>query len=529
MTPTSPPQSEENAATSPDVASPPPLPRDGQPQTITAIQYTTRGLVALFCWLLWFDFSFTLMEAVLGPIIQFHLLGKDGLNCDPWLYKTLMGTVPSILAIFWTPFLSIKSDRHRGPRGRRVPFLLYGAPPVCLCLAVIGFGNEIGQWIQATILTGTSVATVTIWTFGILCLIYMVFNTYLGTTFYYLFNDVVPPQHFVKFMAWMRAVGGVAMAVYSWFLFGYSAKSGPLTINLAIHWPFNWQIIYWHVENIWYPKIILVGAAIFYLLAGTIPMLRIKEPKYPPPAPLAEGDTFVARTAQTLKTLTKECFCHRFYVIFFVTQIVVFMGYQMGDFMNPARQEMGIDLDALGKLGAVVGLISIPLIFVTGVFGDRFHPMPLMVVAMAFQLTTAPIQMLFLIPGLSPQTYYYIQIASNVIWIPVSLVTGLAEWPLGMSILPRERYGQFCGVAAMLRNILAMVLGSQFAGLLMGVLKEHFGAYAGRFAFAWNFLFAGLGLLCYYLLYRQWKRLGGRKGFAPPPVDGGAVRESINA
>ena len=121
------------------------------------------------------------------------------------LVNSRIGTAPAILQIFWTPFLSIKSDRHRGPRGRRVPFLLYAAPPVCLCLAVLAFGNEIGAWIQSTFLQGASLATVTIWVFGILAFLYTVFNTYLGTAFYYLFNDVVPEEHFVKFMAWMRA------------------------------------------------------------------------------------------------------------------------------------------------------------------------------------------------------------------------------------------------------------------------------------------------------------------------------------
>jgi hypothetical protein len=247
-------------------------------------------------------------------------------------------------------------------------------------------------------------------------------------------------------------------------------------------------------------------------------MLMIKESQYPPPAPLAESERFLARMMQTLRTLAKECFSHRFYVIFFLIQILAFMSYQMGDFMNPARQEMGMDLQSLGDLNAMIGMVSIPLIFITGAFGDRFHPVPLMLVAVLLQVTTHPIQLLFLIPGLSPATYYYIQMASNLIFVPVGLISGLAEGPFGMAILPREQYGQFCGVGAMLRNVLAMVLGSQLAGLIMSVWKARLGEYAYRLSWAWSLGFTILLLIGYYLLYREWKTLGGRHGFVPPPV-----------
>ena len=184
--------------------------------------YTRKGLIALFFWLLWFDFCFTLMETVLGPVIQFRLV--NDLNADPFLYTMFIVTIPNIINFVLNPVISIRSDRHRGPRGRRVPYLLYWAPVVCLCLALMGFGNEIAAWLQTRFLPSLSLVQVTIWTFGILFLIFSVFNMFLGTTFYYLFNDVVPEEHFVKFMAYMRAVGTVAFMVYNKWIFAYSDK-----------------------------------------------------------------------------------------------------------------------------------------------------------------------------------------------------------------------------------------------------------------------------------------------------------------
>ena len=231
-----------NALPSPSEAAAPATFRVGN------IIYTKRGLMALFFWLLWFDFCFSIMETVLGPILQFRL--KNDLHADSFLYTVLLGTIPSIFNFILNPIISIKSDRHRGPRGRRIPFLLYGAPLVCACLALLGFGNEIAAWVQGTLTPQMSLTEVTIWTFGILSLVFSVSNLLLGTTFYYLFNDVVPEAHFIKFMAYMRIVGGLAGMIYSWFIYGYSNKWGPLNIDLGF--------IHYHNPHFWYPKLILV-------------------------------------------------------------------------------------------------------------------------------------------------------------------------------------------------------------------------------------------------------------------------------
>lgn len=470
--------------------------------------YTKRGLLALFFWLLWFDFCFSIMETVLGPIIQFRL--KNDLNADAFLFTMFVATIPSVINFILNPIISIKSDRHRGPRGRRIPFLLYGAPLVCGCLILLGFGNEIAAWVHRTFASGVSLTQVTIWTFGILFLVFNVSNMFLGTTFYYLFNDVVPETHFVKFMAYMRIVGGLAGMVYSWFIFGYSNKWGPLHIDLGF--------IHYHNEHFWYPKLILVGAAVFYTLASTITLLKIKEPDYPPPPKLGEGEGFVEKTRTTVLTIVRECFCHRFYVVFFITMMANWMTYQMGQFMNPMRVDLGMDLVVLGKIGTVTTFIGMLLTFAVANYGDRFRPLPMMVFAMTLMVATSPISLLFLIPGLSAKTYLWIQIAQSLISLPIMVVYGMAESPLGMSLLPRDRYGQFSAAQSMMRMILPGILGSMFAGWLMRVLEHHQGTYAWRYAFVWNFVFQALTLACYLWLYREWKKLGGKEHFRPPPV-----------
>lgn len=488
--------------------------------------YTVFGLLMLFAWLLWFDFCFSLMEGVLGSILQFKLNNELHITAKMWMI--FMTMLPAVMNFTLNPFFSIKSDRHRGPRGRRIPFLMYGTPMVCAVLALIGFGNEIAAWAHASLVPWigswlptwlgradvleTSKDMAAIWTFGILSLVFFIVNMPLATTFYYLFNDVVPQEHFVKFMAYMRVVGTAAGMIYSAYIFGFSDKTGPLDISLGF-WSYS-------TESIWYPKVILVGAAAFYMLAGFVAYFKIREPHYPPPAPLAKGQSFLAKTGNTVKTIVKECFSHRFYILIFVTMTVEFFGYLMSGFQNPMRKNLGMNLQTLGAIGAWGGAVSLVLTILTAGYGDRFRPVPLMVVAMVFLFMTAPIGMLFLIPGLSPEWYLGIQVAYMVVHIPIGIVLGLASGPLYMEIMPRERYGQFSAAGVMIRMVMANLLGALFAGWLMDKLREWHGGsdYCWRYTFVWNFVFQGALFICYYLLYRMWKRMGGKKGFKPPPV-----------
>ena len=66
--------------------------------------------------------------------------------------------------------------------------------------------------------------------------------------------------------------------------------------------------------------------------------------------------------------------------------------------------------------------------------------------------------------------------------MPILVIMGMAEGPLGMTILPRERYGQFAAAQSMLRMVFAGILGSMLAGWLMRTLKakrRNFGNIAG--------------------------------------------------
>lgn len=486
------------------------------------VSYTQFGLLMLFAWLFVFDFCFVLMEGVLGNVLSLRVINELGASSSLW--GIMIGTVPTALGFVLWPLISVKSDRHRGPRGRRIPFLMYATPFVCGLLALMGFGNDIGVWLHASVvpqlaawlgspaLAAASQNTIIIWTFLIMNFMFFIANSFLSTVFYYLFNDVVPPGHFVKFMGYMRVVEGLVFIVYNGFIFQYSNKSGPLDISLGF-WSYS-------TAEIWYPKLILVGAAVFYLTAGMIIYFKIREPSYPPPPPLAKGQGFLEKTYTTLKTLVTECFSHRFYALIFLWMTLEGLAVVTGTYKTPMRVSLGMSMEILGQFSAASGSIGLILTFLTANFGDRFKPLPLMVVAAVLTVLTAPIGLLYLIPGLPANWYLGIEITYNLTHMPIALISGLATGPLLMSLFPRDRYGQFSAAGSLIRNTLCGMLAAAFAGWLMDKLKALHGGgeYWLRYAFTWQILFQVLILIVLYLMYREWTKLGGSKGYTPPPV-----------
>ena len=66
--------------------------------------YTKFGLAALFAWLLWGDFCYTTMEAVVPSVVPLKL--KE-LNCPNWAMGMILSTIPGILAVAVCPWVSL--------------------------------------------------------------------------------------------------------------------------------------------------------------------------------------------------------------------------------------------------------------------------------------------------------------------------------------------------------------------------------------------------------------------------------------
>jgi MFS family permease len=223
-----------------------------------------------------------------------------------------------------------------------------------------------------------------------------------------------------------------------------------------------------------------------------------------------------------VKTLVRECFGDNFYTLLFVTVSVQFLYESSGSpFTQPMLVAQGVNLDTLGKISTATGFITLVLTLITANWGDRWHPMPLMLLTAVLLVVTAPFGLLFLIPGLSPDAYMWIMVTYNATHIPISVIGGLAAFPFFMVMFPKDRYGQFSAAMCTVRSILAGILGSILAGgfmKLMAYVLQHGNSndqYYLRYCFVWKMFFQAVACGLYLKLYREWKRKGGREGFKP--------------
>ena len=88
-------------------------------------------------------------------------------------------------------------------------------------------------------------------------------------------------------------------------------------------------------------------------------------------------------------------------------------------------------------------------------------------------------------------------------------------------MFPKDRFGQFSAAMCAVRSVLAVILGSMLAGAFMKLMEYLHGGdgYYYRYCYVWKMVFQIVELWLYVLLYREWKRLGGRKGYTPPGVE----------
>ena len=116
---------------------------------VGTLTYTKASLAILFCWLLWGDFCYVLMETVVPSImpLKFKALGASNTSLG-----MIMTTIPMIINSVFNPVISFKSDRYRSRWGRRIPFILLTAPVTVLFLLGVGFADSIGIWLYKSAL-----------------------------------------------------------------------------------------------------------------------------------------------------------------------------------------------------------------------------------------------------------------------------------------------------------------------------------------------------------------------------------------
>jgi maltose/moltooligosaccharide transporter len=442
------------------------------------LSYTKYGLFTLFSWLLWGDFCYTLMGQVGGIYATFLL---DKLHMTPATVTILASTIPQLLGVFVGPAVSFKSDRTRSRFGRRIPYIIFTAPMLCLCLVARGFSAEIADFLQTSSIPaqiGISPAWAIMIAIGFITATYVFFGEFVGSVYYYLFNDVVPPQFMGRFQSLFRMVGTGAGMFYSAFVYEYSLE---------------------------YMKWVFLGAALIYIVGMSLMCWRVREGQYPPITDVTERTGVLTQ----VKLYFRECFTHPIYIVMFLYGSCSGLANQAGVGGILFSLNLGITMKQLGLIGAVVNLAAILVTYPCGMLVDRYHPLRVKLVSSAF-LPFISIGGFFFLHDI--WGYLFIQGANIVVWGVIQA----AFYPLLMQIFPREKFGQFCSANGMTISFTG-VLGSLLAGQYLnwatdgGTIIDNY-----RFGYLWSGFFYTANIVCLLIVYGYWKKLGGDKNYKPP-------------
>ncbi|MDD2710875.1 MAG: PucC family protein [Verrucomicrobiae bacterium] len=450
------------------------------------LTYTKMGLAALFGWLLWGDFCFTLMEAVVPSILPLKLRSLESSN---WLIGAIMSTLPGVFNTTICPWVSFKSDRYRSKWGRRIPFILYTMPFLTLSLILIGYSDSIGVWLHSLCFQdgGVRQAAVVITLLAVFAGCFDLFNMFVGSVYWYLFNDVVPEKFLARFMAYFRLVGVISSAGFNFFIFKYAES---------------------HMREIY------LGAAVLYFLGFGIMCLKVRERAYPPPP-----DTGLKPSLwRDIKTFARESYSISYYWTIFLNTVFGAVAACMAPFMIFFYKSLDMDLDMIGKFTAADGILVAGCLSFIGGFVDRWHPVRVMAYIAPFTivLTLNPCVWIF-VDSPPPTLFFWSTIVCSFFSCLLLSAQQAAALPRQMELFPQDRFGQFCGAQALVRSGATMI-GGVLAGLFIDFAKNLFpsGLYAYRFLFLWQTLFMIMAFIFHYRAYRVWKRLGADKGYSPP-------------
>jgi maltose/moltooligosaccharide transporter len=462
-----------------DVAVHVPAPASGK-YRVGTLRYTRAGLFALFGWLLWGDFCFTLMEKVLPEIYPLFLLNRLGVSNTT--ANILMTTIPQVMVVVLCPPISFRSDRTRSNWGRRIPYMVFTAPLLCLFLVGLGFSDHIAGWLKTSSLPGLlrlSPYAATVGVIGLLVIAFSFFNDFVGSVYYYLFADVVPKAFLGRFLGLFRLVGIGADVVFRKWIFPHA--------NTHMHW-------------------IFLGAAILYGVGFGLMCWRVKEGEYPP---LANAEANSSVWVQT-KLYFRECYRHPLYVLFFCHGAGIALA-QAGLLAQTVYwlSLPSVDMQGIGNVMAKVSLTAMVLTYPAGWLCDTFHP-----------LRTCLVAGLLIVPAYFGSFLWLRDYDSLVVlvWLTNVLVVvfNAGAQPLRIALLPPEKYGQFSSANSMLRSGV-VVIGGLMAGLFLdrmtagGQQKDGY-----RWIYAWSGACQLVGMAFLAVVYVLWKRRGGMAGYTPP-------------
>ena len=454
--------------------------------SVGTLHYTKRTLMIVFCWVLWGDFVFCIMENIFPRILRLYMLKEVHASNTSVIW--MASIIPQILGVLVCPAVSFRSDRCRSKWGRRIPYIFFTAPFLCLFLAGLGFTPQIAEYLQNAAFVqklGISPMTATLGVIGFLTVGFCFFNEFVNSIYWYLFADVVPKAFMGRFLGLFRVVSSLGGMAFNYFVFPYSLTH--------MQWAYG-------------------GVALLYLVGFSLMCLKVKEGQYPPVTDVTEHTSVWAQ----IKIYMKECFSHPIYIFIFLgtglwgVSGVVTVG---ADYL--ATDALHISMTDIGMVLGIAGWGGLLLQYPCGWLSDRFGPIRLTLVSVVL---TAALNF--------AQFFFLHGLPSYITFIGLGLVVGslfgAASMPMLIALMPESKFGQFCSANGTFRSLVIIAFAPLGAWWLDRVTQHNNPALVDnyRYAFLWVGVCYVLYAITLMVVIKHWQKRGGVHGYVPPGSEG---------
>jgi maltose/moltooligosaccharide transporter len=461
---------------------------------VGTLTYTKWGLVSIFTWMLWGDLVFTLTGGVFPGAMPLQL---ERLHISQFYIPLLTTFLSTAVFLPMNPILSFRSDRYRSRWGRRIPYIFKTLFPLAICMAALGYSDEIGEYIrnaQWIANLGISPMWAIMIVMGVVILLFDFFNVFINTIYWYLFADVIPKELMGRFFSLFRIVGMFAGSLFGWFVQEYIETK---------------------------TKYIYLGAAALYLFGFGLMCWKVREGEYPPPKDITSRAPWYIRLKNTIKVYFEECFRHPVHVNLYITTAMVRVSEAgMFGMIYFYRQHLHISQLQMGHFGALFNPVPMLLAFPLGWLVDKIHPMRAALISMACVIPLS-------FAGLYMDSFWFYMffIAART---PFLQLYAAAEIPLYVNLFPRKQYGQFASANGSVRSLVqlfSVVLGAWFINSIV----ERIGPKGDSFGFIWLAIFQAIAFGCMFITYLYWKKHGGVNFSYDPEkvvVEGASIEEA---
>ena len=441
---------------------------------VGTLTYTSGGLIVLFCLLLMGDFAWSMRDRSVAPMAQWYL---SQLSASNILFGLLITSFPALIGLLLGPVISVKSDRHRGKWGRRIPYLLLTTPFAALGMIGLAITPLVSSWVQRHF-PEQSATTVSLICFGVFWAAFEFATIASQAVFGGLINDVVPATLMGRFYGLFRAVSLIMGIGFNYWIFGL----------VPIHF-----------------TLILLVIGVFYGFSFMWVCLRVKEGEYPPPPPKSPTKAGIATgLAHEVRTYFRECFSNPYYIWVFVMMVAAGMTFlPVNTFAIPFYKSLGVSADLYGKAVALTFAISLTIAYFLGWLCDVFHPLRMSLATLAAYFLVTVFGSIY---ATTPNMFL-------VAWVLHGVISGCfftCSASLGQRLYPHSKFAQFASAAGIVGSLATMVIGPSMGAAIDATGNTY------RYTYAMGGVLAAIALIAGWVVYRKFVRLGGPDGYVAP-------------